>query len=105
MIPDVPEISQLKEWRNSDFDDSALNSKVVERSGGKKFDSFTIEEINKLSEKVMGDTAAFFDTYAYVSHIKTESPNLYYPACPTEKCKRKVTDNDGNRIPLSHFNL
>jgi len=104
MIPDVPEINQLKEWKNSEFDDSALNSKVSERgSGGKKFDSFTIEEISKLTDLSTGKTidTAFFDLYAYVSHIKTESPNLYYAACPTQTCKRKVIENDGNRISLS----
>jgi len=95
LIPDVPEINQLREWKNSEFDDTALNSKVREQgTGGKKYSPFTIEEINKLTENKTID-AAFFDLYAYVSHIKTESPNLYYAACPTEKCKRKVVDNDG----------
>jgi len=91
LIPDVPEIRQLIEWKQNEFSDDKLDSKVSQATGGKRYLPFTIEEINTLVDKV--GEAAFFDVTAYVGHIKTETPNLFYAACP--KCNRKIADDGG----------
>jgi replication factor A1 len=91
LIPDEPEIRQLREWKQNEFSDDKLDSKVSQGGGGRKYAPFTIEEINNLSDKV--GEAAFFDLTAYVGHIKTETPNLYYAACP--QCNRKIDDDGG----------
>lgn len=108
--PDIPEAHSLRGWYDTEG--------MAMAQGGGQFKSYssaglggtgggaggdinanikerkTIAEVKDQNLGLSGnDKADYFNLRAMVVHIRHE--NLYYPACPTEACNKKVND-DGN---------
>ena len=92
-----PIISQLKEWRNKEYNDDHLQSFVSEGPSRKSL-LYTIEEINNILPTIR--EKGNFDLIASIGHIKTEGNSLYYPGCKNkDKCARKaISIGEGKSI-------
>lgn len=81
--------------------DSTFKSYSNAMTGSSGGGSFRRDEVRPLAEIKesqigMGDTPEFFSCRATILHIKAD--NLWYPACKTESCNKKVIEgNEGWR--------
>ncbi|KAG6899413.1 hypothetical protein C0993_010450 [Termitomyces sp. T159_Od127] len=96
--PDLEECFQLRGWYDST---GAGQSFQVQSNmgGGGATRGFKREEMRSLAEvkeSQLGqqDKVEYFSTRATIMHIKSD--NIYYPACPTTGCNKKVIDVGGN---------
>jgi replication factor A1 len=90
--PDVQEAHTLRGWfdangMNSDFKTFSSGPETNASSMGSKLKTISQVTDEKLG---MGEKPDYFDLCATISHIRQE--NCWYPACPTEKCNKKVTE-------------
>ncbi|KAL5363985.1 hypothetical protein BJX96DRAFT_156541 [Aspergillus floccosus] len=93
--PDIEEAHRLKGWydaqgRDENFTSHASLSSAT--TSTMKADSF--KTIGQVKEEQLGmsEDAAYFSLKATVIYIKQE--NVYYPACLSEGCNKKVTELD-----------
>jgi len=63
-------------------------------SGNRKYNPWTIDEIEQVKETI--SEKGFFETTAYVRHIKSEGI-IMYPGCVTETCSKKANDFGGKK--------
>jgi len=97
-LPMNPQVEEIVEWRdNTNVED---NEFVQISKSGERPTRFTktLDQVEEESNMAQSDNQKKFDwVKVYVSHIKTDN-SMYYPACPNEKCMKKVnTDNGENR--------
>jgi replication factor A1 len=91
-VPKDQRITQLRNWRNNEFDENQLQIQTSEASaGGGKFIPMCIEEVNVDTQFVT--EKGLYQTRAHISHVRTDG-NLYYPACPG--CGKKSNDISGD---------
>ncbi|KAK4705716.1 replication factor A1, partial [Phenoliferia sp. Uapishka_3] len=92
--PDIPEAHELRGW----YDTEGNSKQFVGYSGAgssgsggpmKKEDFRTLESVKEDESLGQGEKPDFFNARATVILIKSE--NLSYPACPSEKCNKKVS--------------
>ncbi|KAG2381554.1 hypothetical protein C9374_005938 [Naegleria lovaniensis] len=96
----IPEYQALAEWcgdHSSGFGDEVAIKLTQRQTAANSTKTFkrknVIQDIKNTNvEDVMNDALTFY-LRAYVSYIK---PDLWYEACPNEKCHRKV-QQDGDR--------
>ena len=75
-------------WRNTEFNDDALQSMVTGGGGNRKFNPWTVDEINQQQNNIHDKGS--FDTIAYVSHVRQEG-NIIYAGCErADKCSKKA---------------
>ncbi|KAM0792535.1 hypothetical protein ACM66B_005204 [Microbotryomycetes sp. NB124-2] len=96
--PDIEEAHTLRGWFDTEGHTVAFQSFTGDMAGASST-SFKKEEFKLLQEAIdaqlgMGERPDYFSTRATISYIKPE--NLSYPACPTEKCNKKMTLTDDN---------
>ncbi|CDR43335.1 CYFA0S11e04302g1_1 [Cyberlindnera fabianii] len=89
--PDTPEAYTIKGWydaqgRNEQF--QSLKSEMTSKKSSLADRKTILEAQNE--EIGAGDKPAYFSTKATVNFVKTD--NFSYPACLTEGCNRKVTE-------------
>ncbi|KAA1469388.1 replication factor-a protein [Dentipellis sp. KUC8613] len=91
--PDISEAHQLRGW----YDDAGAKASFHSHStgGGMSGSSATINRsemrtLNDVKESQLGmsDKPEYFSCRATIMHIKPD--NLWYPACPTDGCNKKV---------------
>lgn len=90
----TPEAKILLELKNTNqFQTFSSNKKFNDhKKSGKYFSLSTIlEDTERLDEF---QPKKYFDFSAYLAEIE-EGANLYYLACPNEKCNKKVVEEDG----------
>lgn len=99
--PDITDAHVLRGW----FDSLNAEPAYKSHSGGgalgggsvvfKREEQRTLAEV-KDSQMGMSDHTDYFSCRATIVHIRAD--NLFYPACPTERCNKKVVDsNEGWR--------
>ncbi|KAK4058715.1 Replication factor A protein 1 [Microbotryomycetes sp. JL221] len=95
--PDVEMAHELRGWFDTEGHTStfqSFNSGMA--GGGATTTSFNKDLFKTLDEVVKSGTGleevSYFSTRATISFIKTD--NLSYPACPTDKCNKKVVMQD-----------
>lgn len=94
--PDMDESHRLRGWydaqgRSENFENHAGLQGALAAGGGRPDNSKTIAQV-KEEQLGMNDEADFFTLRATVVYIKTSSYS--YPACLSEKCNKKVIENE-----------
>ncbi|GAA6027015.1 hypothetical protein JCM8097_006042 [Rhodosporidiobolus ruineniae] len=93
--PDIPEAHELRGWYDTQGSTQSFQSFSNNGQGGAvsagalgKSDAFkTLQQV--VDENLgMSDKPDYFSCRATVSYIKSE--NLSYPACPTDRCNKKM---------------
>ncbi|CAO1612768.1 unnamed protein product [Parajaminaea phylloscopi] len=105
--PDIPEAHGLRGWYDSEGNQAAGNFKTFAASGlgglgagaggaagSNKTERRTIAQAKDQGLGMNGEKPDYFNLRATVIYIKQE--NLYYPACPSQGCNKKVTMEDTN---------
>ena len=92
--PDIDEAHRLKGWydangRNGDYASHAGMAGSMSTAGGRSDATKTIGQVKEESLG-MSETPDYFATKATIIFVKQE--NVSYPACPTEKCNKKVIE-------------
>ncbi|KAF5360931.1 hypothetical protein D9756_004923 [Leucocoprinus leucothites] len=94
--PSMEECYKLRGWYDSQGSEIKFQSKTV-RSGGPSigFNRTEARSLNEIkeSELGMGDKPDFFSCRGTIVHIRGE--NMSYPACTSENCSKKMT-NEGD---------
>ncbi|OBZ69131.1 Replication factor A protein 1 [Grifola frondosa] len=98
--PDIPEAHVLRGWYDVQGQQQTYQSHTnsMPSGGSVHFDRAEIMSLNdvKTNELGMQDKDDIFAARATIMHIKSE--NIAYPACPTDKCNKKVIEgHDGWR--------
>ena len=99
--PDITECHALRGWYDSLNKDASFKAYSSGGGGGGGSSSFKRDEMCTLAdvrEEELGssDQGDIFSCQATVTYIKTD--NIAYPACPSDKCNKKVTEgNEGWR--------
>ncbi|KAM0753641.1 replication factor A 1, rfa1 [Meredithblackwellia eburnea MCA 4105] len=90
--PDIPEAHDLKGW----YDVEGSGKTFASHSGGaisggsfKKEDFKTLDEVKNDDSLGMSEKPDFFAARATIILIKAE--NMWYPACPSQGCNKKVS--------------
>ncbi|KAK4053129.1 Replication factor A protein 1 [Microbotryomycetes sp. JL201] len=96
--PDIEEAHMLRGWYDTEGHTMAFQSFNGAMTGGGST-SFKKDEFKTLQEVIdlqlgMGDKPDYFATRATIAFVKPD--NLSYPACPTEKCNKKMVLTDDN---------
>ncbi|KAI0317460.1 replication factor-a protein [Amylostereum chailletii] len=98
--PDIPEAHALKGWYMDGGAQSSFHSHTNGMSGAggggiRRDEMRTLNDV-KMSQIGMSDNPEYFSTRATIMSIKPD--NLWYPACPSESCNKKVVEShDGWR--------
>ncbi|KAF7979550.1 hypothetical protein HWV62_41814 [Athelia sp. TMB] len=98
--PDIDDAFELRGWFDAVGKGQSFQShQNVPGSGGgfqAGFDRNAIRDLMDVKQSQLGedDRTDFFSTRATIMHIKSD--NMWYPACPTAQCNKKVTDNGGS---------
>ncbi|KAG6862578.1 hypothetical protein C0993_002537, partial [Termitomyces sp. T159_Od127] len=96
--PDLEECVQLRGWYDSTGAGQSFQVQSNAGGGGvaRGFKREEIRSLAEVKESQLGqqDKVEYFSTKATIMHIKSD--NIYYPACPTTGCNKKVTPVDGN---------
>ncbi|KAL0946802.1 hypothetical protein HGRIS_012973 [Hohenbuehelia grisea] len=99
---DVEGAFELQGWYDSTGSGETFQSHTMSSSSGGGAGAFNRTEmrnLNDVKESQLGMDSSrvdHFSTRATIMHIKSE--NISYPACPTERCNKKVIqDGDGWR--------
>ena len=92
--PDIDEAHRLKGWydangRNGEYASHAGMAGSMSAAGGRNDATKTIGQVKEESLG-MSETPDYFTTKATIIFVKQE--NVSYPACPTEKCNKKVIE-------------
>ena len=80
------------EGQNQSFQ-SYSNQMTTSTASFKKDEFRTFEDVTSDDSLGMSDKPDYFSTRATITFIKSD--NLSYPACPTEKCNKKMSQ-EGN---------
>lgn len=94
--PDIEESHALQGWYDKQGQEQTFqNQSTFNPSGPQGFrrDDLRTLEAAKQAGFGSGDKPEYFSTRATIMHIKDE--NLAYPACPTQGCSKKVTEESG----------
>ena len=92
--PDIDEAHKLKGWYDAQGQNTtyASHSTTLANTGGARKDAYkTVVEVNQ----VLGldpEKADYFTMKATIVYIKQD--NIYYPACPSTDCNKKVQEID-----------
>ncbi|GAA5931347.1 replication factor A subunit protein RFA1 [Sporobolomyces koalae] len=91
--PDIPEAHTLRGWWDTDGQNSSFHSHSTGGMGGAA-GSFKPDVTKILSDVVMENLGMqekpdYFSTRATITYMKSD--NMSYPACPGDKCSKKVT--------------
>ncbi|KAI8998395.1 replication protein A 70 kDa DNA-binding subunit [Gaertneriomyces semiglobifer] len=93
MNPDVPEARHLRGWYDAEGRTQSFQSYSSDGAGagaaGRKDVTKFISQI-KDENLGTGEKPDYFAIRATIMFIRTE--NVWYPACPADKCNKKVTD-------------
>lgn len=105
--PDIPEAHGLRGWYDNEGNQTTGNFKTYANAGlgglgagaggpagANKTERRTIIAAKDQGLGMTGDKPDYFNLRATVIYIKQE--NLYYPACPSQGCNKKVTQEDDN---------
>ncbi|KXN82854.1 Replication factor A protein 1 [Leucoagaricus sp. SymC.cos] len=93
--PQIPECYTLRGWYDDQGASTQFQAKTVVGGGGgasfgyNRAEARSLNEIKDL-ELGMNDKPDFFSTRATIVHIRGE--NLFYPACTSQNCSKKMTD-------------
>ncbi|BGP46042.1 Replication factor A protein 1 [Rhodotorula kratochvilovae] len=96
--PDIPEAHELRGWYDTQGQTQSFQSFSSMGAGGGA-GSFKPDAFKALKDVVdenlgMSDKPDYFSTRATVTYVKGD--NLSYPACPTERCNKKMSQ-EGDR--------
>ncbi|GAA6006425.1 hypothetical protein JCM11491_004952 [Sporobolomyces phaffii] len=96
--PDIPEAHTLKGWWDTQGHSQSFQS---HSNGGASAggSSFRPDQFKTLSDVVvenlgMAEKPDYFSSRATITYIKSD--NMSYPACPADKCNKKVTNEAEN---------
>ncbi|KIL69845.1 hypothetical protein M378DRAFT_68419 [Amanita muscaria Koide BX008] len=97
--PDIEECFLLRGWYDKLESTASFTSHSISHSGVATTGAFNRSEAMSLQEVKnqqlgMNDKADTFSAKATIMHIKAD--NLWYPACPTTNCNKKVTEINEN---------
>lgn len=104
--PDIPEAHGLRGWYDHEGNAAAGNFKTFAgaglgglgtgggAAGSNKAERRTIIQAKEEGLGMTGDKPDYFNMRASVVYIKQEG--LYYPACPSQNCNKKVTQEDND---------
>lgn len=86
-------IEQHKNRYDTEGKDRAFNTMQGSEGGAASASSFKKDEFKLLDEVVtnqigMSDQFSYYSTRATITHLKFD--NLWYPACPADRCNKKV---------------
>lgn len=103
--PDIPEAHGLRGWYDNEGNQTTGNFKTFAAlglgglgagaggaAGTNKSERRTIVQAKDQGLGMSGEKPDYFNLRATVIYIKQE--NLYYPACPSQGCNKKVTMED-----------
>ncbi|GAA5996274.1 replication factor A subunit protein RFA1 [Rhodotorula paludigena] len=102
--PDIPQAHELRGWYDVDGHKESFqshsNSMVGAGGAAGAAGAFKADAFKPLKDVVdenlgMSDKPDFFATRATVTYVKSE--NLSYPACPTDRCNKKMV-MEGNDL-------
>ncbi|KAI9099508.1 hypothetical protein DFS34DRAFT_617799 [Phlyctochytrium arcticum] len=90
--PDIPESHSLRGWYDSEGKNVATQSYNPggAGAGGGRMDPMKLVSQIKDENLGMNEKPDYFKIRGTVMYIRTENP--WYPACPTEKCNKKVVE-------------
>ena len=98
--PDIPEAHELRGWYDSSGANTSFAAYTNNFAGGAGGQSSLRPEnfrlIGEAKDDMLGtkDEPDFFAVRGQIVYIKKE--NLSYPACPTDKCNKKVQQEDND---------
>ena len=101
-LPNIPEVQDMIHWRDT-TNVGEGDFTQISKSGDRPTRFWkSLDQIEEESASVgQADKERKFDwTKVYVSHIKTDD-GMYYPACLTEKCMKKLSGDDASGIYLA----
>lgn len=96
--PDIDEAFALRGWYDSFGAEqpfqSHSNAASTSFTGG--FNRSELRNLNDVKDAQLGmsDKVDYFSARATVMHIKSE--NIFYPACPSQGCSKKVVLTDSS---------
>eukprot|EP00698_Gefionella_okellyi_P002906 TRINITY_DN1275_c0_g4_i1.p1 TRINITY_DN1275_c0_g4~~TRINITY_DN1275_c0_g4_i1.p1 ORF type:complete len:615 (-),score=148.99 TRINITY_DN1275_c0_g4_i1:1303-3147(-) len=91
--PDLPEARELAAWYGSEGTAAPLQQLVVASASG-EYAEPERKSFGEVADENIGASSTKFDRFtvrAYVQSIRKDSPSgIWYQACPSETCKKKV---------------
>ena len=106
---DLPEYQALLGWQQSNNGKDLNLPALTSRSGPSIINFKSLAKVEEESTQKLIDVneKLFTDVKAFLVFIRnSETTNLYYLSCPTEKCMRKVVeDSDGWRCEKCNKNF
>ncbi|KAI5476412.1 replication factor A1 [Pseudohyphozyma bogoriensis] len=95
--PDIPEAHELVGWYQTEGSQTSFLSHSNGGGGAGSFKSDVVKTISQIDEDGLGlgEKPDFFSTRATVILIRPE--NMWYPACPSEGCNKKISMESEDR--------
>ena len=90
-MPNIDEVQEILNWRRTN---EFKSNRLSQLSRGSDLPPAMKASLQQIEDECLEsqEDKCYFDVKGYVTYIRPD--NMYYPACQTERCMKKVTEND-----------